>query len=146
METAILILEAEEAQAIAGGEVSTRKSGFRGTGSVRLQPEGEAYLEWAVHLPRAGDYQLSLRYARSGSPGQADLRINQANSGRTVNFPASSEENPWQTTRLNVELEAGDNLIRMTFPAASRDLLLDQGELVDGAASGEGRDLLKGGD
>ncbi|MGW6538014.1 CBM35 domain-containing protein [Streptomyces sp. NPDC055051] len=92
---------------------------------------------WKANMPEGGNYSLTVRYAIPAVDANATLTINgKANSSPIglKNFIHSTDTNlekNWQTTWAPVELQKGDNEIKISCEAGNQcDALLDWVEVT----------------
>jgi hypothetical protein len=115
-----VILEAEDAESDLPME--TEIPGFTGTGYLDLRrAEGTRPIEWSFDAPRSGTFILEFRYSQrwGGNHMSAALEINGSPVAPLIMWPSGTPET-WVWDRATVQLETGNNTIRLTPPAAPR--------------------------
>ncbi|MFF7815918.1 CBM35 domain-containing protein [Streptomyces sp. NPDC007945] len=87
---------------------------------------------WKANMPEGGNYSLTVRYAIPAVDANATLTVNGKPNTQPIglkNFIKSSDPNlekNWQTTWAPVELQKGDNEIKISCEAGNQcDVLLD---------------------
>ncbi|MDQ4140751.1 MAG: carbohydrate-binding protein, partial [Bacteroidota bacterium] len=106
-------LEAEKAL-LQGAQVSTRWSGFTGTGYADFVRTSGDYVEWTVTVPRAGKYNLSFRYALWSSSRNLRIQVNSTVVASALSFTSTGAWTSWTDKSLEVNLKSGVNKIRAT--------------------------------
>lgn len=79
------------------------------------------WLNYTVNVPSAGTYYLDLRVA-SGSGGSFYVHFNGVNVTGTIYVSSTGGWQAWRTIRKSVKLEAGTQVMRLTFDAGSVNL------------------------
>lgn len=116
--------EAEDADLFVQGSAtdehsiaeSDNYSGGKAVGNMNTWPEnGRAYCETKVTVEEAGTYKMTVAYGggEANHPCNIDVRVNEGEWISTLAQPTSS----WdvvETVALNVELNAGENIIDVT--------------------------------
>jgi hypothetical protein len=106
------LLEAEKAD-IRNGEKSTLISGHTGSGYVDFETTADiGSLEWQYRAPQSGTYLLEVRYTRPATKSNAVIFINDSEVS-TVPLWSSGAKAVWLWDRAAVQLEQGDNTIRL---------------------------------
>ena len=73
------------------------------------------YVEFAVHVPTAGDYVLDFRYANGGSSDRPlELKLNGAVARPSLSFAPTGSWSEWRTVSAVVPLVRGANTIRLS--------------------------------
>ena len=72
------------------------------------------YIEFDVNVRRAGTYKVDIRLASNTIGGNVDITFNGNNTALfTVGFTGGWQD--WVTQTQEVELEAGEQVMRLTF-------------------------------
>lgn len=96
--------------------VSENYSGGKAVGNMNTWPDnGRAYCETKVNVEETGVYKMTVAYAggEANHPCNIDVRVNEGQWISTVAAPTSA----WDvvgTVSLNIELNAGENIIDVT--------------------------------
>ncbi|MGB3401558.1 MAG: kelch repeat-containing protein [Microcoleaceae cyanobacterium] len=104
------------------GPVVLSGRGSQGTGYADYQNLTGDYIEWTVDGGNGGTYDLSWRYANgsSSSPNRPlELNINGVTELASLNFPATGGWSTWDLVTESVELNPGNNTIRLTAIGSS---------------------------
>jgi hypothetical protein len=98
---------------ISNGSIHADEPEYTGTGFVR--PNDGGWVQWSDVSGGAqgGTRIISLRYAHEGNVKDWELSINGASLG-TVRPVATGRLSSWATHDWEVELEPGDNTVRLT--------------------------------
>ncbi|MGY4800560.1 carbohydrate-binding protein [Teichococcus aerofrigidensis] len=114
-----VFLEAEAA-ALVGARVVTENRNQSGA-FVDYDGTADQSITWTVEAPQAGIYEIGVRYALAAGKGDRPLAlaVNEAPLG-ALSFPGFSNaaESEWRFQTTTVELQQGDNTIRLTAPNA----------------------------
>ena len=109
----VFTYEAEEAL-LTGPSISIQHAGFTGDGYADYGPNLGEYIEWTVNAPVDGFYSIAFRYALDDDPRPLLLTLNVANE-TTIEFPPTNAWTNWALTNpIEIELEAGTNIVRAT--------------------------------
>ncbi len=113
-----IVAEAED-QPGEGVIIDNKHQGFTGTGFVDYNPNVPGgYIEWTVDVPVAGLYQLDFRYAHAGGSNRpAEVSIN-GSAIEELDFAPTGDWAGWKLESTSLELEAGENVIRLTATGA----------------------------
>ncbi|WP_299952210.1 TIM-barrel domain-containing protein [uncultured Modestobacter sp.] len=113
------ICEAESGALSAGARLAEDHNGYSGEGfTAGLDVSGATDSVRVVGVPKAGTYDLQLRYA-DGVAGDGSMTV-QAGTGPAAVVPlaATSSWDSWRTIATPVVLAAGDNDVVLSCPAA----------------------------
>lgn len=104
------VYEAENA-AVSHANITTgNASGGKYVGQIDYS---DSYVDFYVKVPAASTYTMAIRYANgTGANSTHNLVIN-GGSGSTVTYPATAGWGQFGTVNVNVNLTAGDNIIRL---------------------------------
>jgi len=109
----IVTYEAEEAT-LVGPAISVQHEGYTGDGYADFGPNLGEYIEWVVNAPVDGFYTVAFRYALNDDPRPLLMTLNVAES-TVIEFPPTNAWTNWALTEeLELELEAGESVIRAT--------------------------------
>jgi uncharacterized delta-60 repeat protein len=121
------ILEAEDA-VLNGPAVASDQPGFTGYGYADFTSASGDYVEWAVTTAAAGPFALQFRYANGGTTNRPlQLTVNGIVVNATLAFPPTGGWTTWTISSAIVNLNAGNNKIRLTttgFNGANIDHLV----------------------
>ncbi len=108
------IYQAENYTSQSGNSVLTDFAGYTGTAYVDFGSEG-AYLEWnIIDGGTGGSASLIFRYANGSSNNrQCALSVN-GNSIGNLSFPSTGMWGTWSTQTIVVNLNSGNNTVRLT--------------------------------
>ncbi|MEO0838853.1 MAG: kelch repeat-containing protein [Cyanobacteria bacterium J06643_5] len=111
--------QAEDATLV--GPVVVTGRGSEGTGYADYQNPSGDYIEWTVNVPNAGLYNLSWRYQNgSGNrPLQLDVNGVTEDSSLDFDFTGGWTSSTWDFVSQVVNLNAGNNTIRLTATGSS---------------------------
>ncbi|WP_369145624.1 CBM35 domain-containing protein [Streptomyces sp. R44] len=126
-----------------GGSATTEQAvkGAEGAGGVYVSGFNApgASVTWKANMPTAGKYRLTVRYAIPAVDANATLTVNGKANSQPIglkNFIGSSDPNlekNWQTTWAPVELQKGDNEIKISCEQGNQcNVLLDWLEVTPG--------------
>jgi hypothetical protein len=108
-------------------------SGFTGTGFVDTKNEVGSSIEVTNGVKNAGPYTLLIRYVHVKKDDRsAEIRVNGQVANPSLYFPQTGAWTAWQTVSTPVELQAGNNLIRVTALHAGGLVNIDHFEIVRG--------------
>jgi hypothetical protein len=106
--------EAEDA-VLSGASSSNTNIGFTGTGYVKYINNSGDYIQWTVNAYTAGTYTLEFRYSNAtGADRPLELKVNNALVTNALSFPTTTTGTTWTSISTNVNLNAGDNTIKLT--------------------------------
>ena len=111
--------QAEDATLV--GPVVFTGRGSEGTGYADYQNPSGDYIEWTVNVPNAGLHNLSWRYQNgSGNrPLQLDVNGVTEDSSLDFGFTGGWTSSTWDFVSQVVDLNAGNNTIRLTATGSS---------------------------
>lgn len=104
--------------------------GYTGTGYIDYGEQG-AYIEWNnVNVSTAGTYTLTFRFSNGSSQGNrtGDVYINGVDRA-DVTFEQTGSWDTWQTVTASVQLNAGNNTVRLTASSSNGGPNLDKLEV-----------------
>ncbi|MFI0238653.1 family 16 glycoside hydrolase [Streptomyces sp. NPDC016845] len=111
--------EAEEARLTGTAGINRDHTGFSGSGFVdRYNTEGKAATTFDVTVPRAGEYDVNLRYSNGPNPYQGAKSLSLYANGQKVrqsSLPSTGTWDIWSTKTERVTLRAGKNTIAYRF-------------------------------
>jgi len=125
--------EAETPPAVCDGTIDSNWAGFSGTGFCNTTNAVGAFAEWTVTADTAGPATLTFGWANGTT---ADRTSTVTVNGTTVATPAFAPTGAWTnwtTTVVNANLNAGNNVVRVTGTTAGGAPNLDY---VDVESSG----------
>ncbi|MZD03503.1 DUF1080 domain-containing protein [Streptomyces sp. SID5785] len=111
--------EAEEARLTGAVGINTDHPGHSGSGFVdRYATEGKGATTFDVTVPRAGDYDIGLRYSNGPNPFQGTKSLSLYTNGkklRQTSLPSTGTWDAWSTRTERVTLKAGRNTVAYRF-------------------------------
>ncbi len=110
-------LEAENA-ALSGAIVANDYPGYTGTGYVDYQNASGDSITWTANVAAAGSYDLTFRYA-SIADRPLQLMVNGTVVSASRSFPSTGAWTTWGTVTNTVNLNAGNNTIKLTSTGSS---------------------------
>ncbi|MBC9731366.1 carbohydrate-binding protein [Streptomyces sp. TRM68367] len=123
--------EAETAPATCDGTIDTNHSGYSGTGFCNGDQEIGAAAQFTVNAPEAGTATLRVRFANGSTAARAaDVDVN-GTTTQSVSFQPTGAWSTWTTTTSVVQLNSGDNTIRLNPTSADGLPNIDYVELGD---------------
>ncbi|MES2732364.1 MAG: PA14 domain-containing protein [Bacteroidota bacterium] len=112
-----LPLEAESA-AVVGAIKTQTYAGYTGSGYVDYGAASGESITWTANVVSAGSYILTFRYA-SISARPLQLMVNGSVLVASRAFPSTGSWTNWQTVTNTVNLNAGNNTIKLTSIGSS---------------------------
>jgi glycosyl hydrolase family 31/carbohydrate binding protein with CBM6 domain len=117
-----VVCEADQGTATGGGRLADDHNGYSGDGFLAgLEHAGSGLAITVTGVPKAGDYQVQLRYA-NGPAGAQPVRTRTATvtagdgAPVTATLPPTSGWDYWQTRSVVVPLAAGTNTLTLGCP------------------------------
>jgi hypothetical protein len=108
-----IILEAEDA-VFTNGKSANGTAGSTGSGYVDFDPKTKSStITWAYEAPEAGVYTLEFRYALEEGQYPVAVSVNGKAQGDIV-FWSTSGDTVWAWDRKNVQLNKGENQIKLS--------------------------------
>lgn len=107
-----VIYEAEDAVFVGPRFAEGRQSS--GRGYVDFKNRRDDYIEWTVVAPAAGVYEVSWRYANKKRNRPLELLVNGTVEDPSLDFHPTGKWHDWDFATRLVELDAGENTIRLT--------------------------------
>ncbi|MFB7115148.1 family 16 glycoside hydrolase [Streptomyces sp. NPDC056291] len=115
------LYEAEEARLTGTAGVNTNHTGYSGSGFVdRYTTEGKVATTFDVTVPKAGEYDVNLRYSNGPNPFQGTKSLSLYANGeklRQTKLPSTGTWDAWSTRTERVSLRAGHNTLAYRFDA-----------------------------
>ena len=110
--------EAEDAT-IVGATIASGSGSSEGQYIDYINASGD-YIEWTVNVSAGGSYQISIQYANGNSASRPmQLGINGSPVGNVPQFLSTGSWTTWTAERLTVNLNSGNNTIRLTANGSS---------------------------
>jgi hypothetical protein len=106
-----MVLQAEDAT-LNNATTTNKGSGYTGTGYVVYQQDSGADIQWSVDVGHPGPHDLVVRYA-SEDDLTMELRVNGDLVVEAFSFPATGGPTEWDTVEATVDLQAGENRVRL---------------------------------
>ncbi|MGN9911537.1 carbohydrate-binding protein [Phytohabitans sp. LJ34] len=111
--------EAENAPATCEGTIASNHSGYSGGGFCDTNSGTGVAAQFTVNAPAAGSATVDIRYANGAAAGRpADVSVNGSVAHAGVPFDGTGAWNAWATRTLTVQLNAGNNTIRLAATTA----------------------------
>lgn len=93
----------------------TNNPGYTGDGFIDFANEPDTWVEWTINMASAGKYFIIFRYAH----GKEDLRpskieLNGSVLHESMDFPATGAWSIWKKIAMEADLNAGDNILKLT--------------------------------
>ncbi|MEU1303413.1 family 16 glycoside hydrolase [Streptomyces shenzhenensis] len=115
------LYEAEEARLTGTAGINTDHTGYSGSGFVdRYATEGKVATTFDVTVPKAGEYDVNLRYSNGPNPFQGTKSLSLYANGeklRQTMLPSTGTWDTWSTRTERVSLRAGHNTLAYRFDA-----------------------------
>lgn len=117
-----IVIQAEDFSGQGGGtvEVATGRQEVWGTMITKWHADEGHWLQWAFEVPKAGEYEIRLRYASGGTKPLRKVDLD----GQTVaaavefeptgGFATAPGQWSWRTVAEGVALRAGRHVLRLT--------------------------------
>jgi rhamnogalacturonan endolyase len=127
------ILEAEHAT-LTNAFLETLHSGYTGSGYVNYDNAPGGSIQWTVQSSSAGNVTLEFRYA-NGTTGNrpGDVAVNGSVVHSNVAFNGTGAWNNWQSSSVQVNLQAGTNTVRLTGTGAEGGANIDHLKVIGAA-------------
>ncbi len=107
-------LEAETATR-SGATVMTNHAGYTGTGFTDFNGAAGEYVEWSTTATDSGAFTLSFRYTNGGTVARTlALQVNGVVINPALSFAPTGSWSTWKTVEVTLNLNPGDNTIRLT--------------------------------
>ncbi|MEZ0076220.1 carbohydrate-binding protein, partial [Planotetraspora sp. GP83] len=88
---------------------------FSGTGYVNYDNVTGSYVQWTVNAASAGPATVNLRFANGTTTNRPmDIAVNGTVVSSGLAFAGTGSWDTWQTKTVNVNLNAGANVIKAT--------------------------------
>ncbi|GGY97362.1 hypothetical protein GCM10010365_14730 [Streptomyces poonensis] len=116
---AATLYEAEEARLTGKAGINTDHTGYSGSGFVdRYATEGKVATTFDVTVPKAGAYDVNLRYSNGPNPFQGTKSLSLYADGKKVRqtqLPSTGDWDTWSTRTERLNLRAGHNSISYRY-------------------------------
>ncbi|MFF7534227.1 family 16 glycoside hydrolase [Streptomyces bobili] len=113
------LYEAEEARLTGRAGINTDHIGYSGSGFVdRYATEGKAATTFDVTVPKAGTYDVNLRYSNGPNPFQGTKSLSLHANGekvRQTQLPSTGDWDTWSTRTERLTLRAGPNTVSYRY-------------------------------
>ncbi len=104
--------QAENAVVVSGA-VETEHSGYTGSGYVNTDNAAGSYIEFSLTAPQADAYELTFYYAAESGNRYGSIQVNGSTVVANIDFNGTGSWTTWGTASATVNLNAGDNTIRL---------------------------------
>lgn len=121
---ATVTYQAELCTAQSGCVVSSANPGWTGTGFMDYGYNG-TWIEWNNVNVGSGSKTLTFRYANGSGADRPKVVIVNGVTAGNLNFSATANWNTWSTTSIQVNLNSGNNTIRLMANTAAGGANLD---------------------
>ncbi len=105
--------EAETSPAVCTGTIDSNWPGFSGSGFCNGTNATNAYAQFTVNASAAGSATLAVRFANGTTTSRPTSLIVNGSTVQSPTFEATSAWDSWATKTLTVNLNAGDNTVRL---------------------------------
>jgi rhamnogalacturonan endolyase len=124
------ILEAEHA-VLTNAFLETLHSGYTGSGYVNYDNAPGGSIQWTLQSSNTGNVTLEFRYA-NGTTGNrpGDVAVNGSVVHSNVAFNGTGAWNNWQSSSVQVNLQAGTNTVRLTGTGAEGGANIDHLKVI----------------
>ncbi|MFJ3037484.1 family 16 glycoside hydrolase [Streptomyces tendae] len=116
---AATLYEAEEARLTGKAGINTDHVGYSGSGFVdRYATEGDVTTTFDVTVPKAGTYDVGLRYSNGPNPFEGTKSLSLYAGGKKVRqtqLPSTGDWDTWSTRTESVRLRAGHNTVSYRY-------------------------------
>lgn len=116
---AATLYEAEEARLTGKAGINTDHIGYSGSGFVdRYATEGDVTTTFDVTVPRAGTYDVGLRYSNGPDPFEGTKSLSLYAGGKKVRqtqLPSTGDWDTWSTRTESVRLRVGHNTVSYRY-------------------------------
>ncbi|MFE1611559.1 family 16 glycoside hydrolase [Streptomyces albidoflavus] len=112
------LYEAEEATLTGGAGVDTEHAGYSGGGFVDNFGEQGAAVAFDVTAPKAGTYDVGLRYSNGPDPAPGTKTVSLHVNGekvRQAELASTTDWKTWRTATEKVELREGRNTVTYSY-------------------------------
>ncbi|MFI2670780.1 family 16 glycoside hydrolase [Streptomyces albidoflavus] len=112
------LYEAEEAALTGGAGVDTEHAGYSGGGFVDNFGEQGAAVAFDVTAPKAGTYDVGLRYSNGPDPAPGTKTVSLHVNGekvRQAKLASTTDWKTWRTATEKVELREGRNTVTYSY-------------------------------
>ncbi|MEV6460794.1 family 16 glycoside hydrolase [Streptomyces albidoflavus] len=112
------LYEAEEAALTGGAGVDTEHAGYSGGGFVDNFGEQGASVAFDVRAPKAGTYDVGLRYSNGPDPAPGTKTVSLHVNGekvRQAELASTTDWKTWRTATEKVELREGRNTVAYSY-------------------------------
>ncbi|MFF9543671.1 family 16 glycoside hydrolase [Streptomyces albidoflavus] len=112
------LYEAEEAALTGGAGVDTEHAGYSGGGFVDNFGEQGASVAFDVTAPKAGTYDVGLRYSNGPDPAPGTKTVSLHVNGekvRQAELASTTDWKTWRTATQKVELREGRNTVAYSY-------------------------------
>ncbi|MFS1512070.1 pectate lyase [Chengkuizengella sp. SCS-71B] len=126
------IYEAEHAIG-SGTIVDNKHPGYTGEGFVDFNPnQPGGYLEWTVEVAATDEYNLGFRYSHGKDDNRpAEIQVNGEVVETALGFPSTGDFTNYKYVGVNVELDAGQHVIRLTGTGPDGGANIDHLRVID---------------
>lgn len=124
----ITTFQAEDALTVSGA-VESEYPGYTGSGYVNTDNAPGNYIEFTLTTTQADAYDLTFYYALESGNRYASIQVNGTTVWPNIDFFATGAWTTWGTAFATINLNAGDNTIRLTAEQADGLANIDKMEV-----------------
>lgn len=119
--------EAETDACSYDGTIDNNNPGFKGTGFINVPNAIGSKITFHINATSAGTKTLSFRYASGGTADRsASVKVNGIALAANLSFPATGAFTTYKTIEVNLNFNAGTNIIQLVSATADGLANIDQ--------------------
>lgn len=119
--TVTALYQAEDAAVLSNAVIASSRGGYNGSGYVDYRRN--SFVEWNnIDGANGGAATLTFRYANGSTNNRTSDVIVNGQTIATLDFAPTGSWTSWQTTTVSVNLNSGDNTVRVYSPNAGPNL------------------------
>lgn len=96
------------------GAVETEHSGYTGSGYVNVVNDSGNYFEVTVNVDETRSHDVRIYFANGASNRPASIAVNGSTQISSLSLPSTGGWTTWNTATFSVNLNSGNNTIRVT--------------------------------
>lgn len=125
------VIEGETFTYANKAKADNKYKGFSGDGYLSFGPRG-SWVEWNLIVPTFSPYTLNMRYAAAGKETRICKVVVNGNEAGTIEFKPTGKPGTWKTVDKTIELDGGENSVRIVVVSKSGGPYLDKIEISGG--------------